>query len=134
MAKQTFDEAMKDNQDMTVMKADGTEIEGFYCDPKVDRDTLPAGWYAYDIRSDDDGCGIFVELCHDYVVVNNAGTFLTQTEIPELANPKSSVDFEIDQDDWKMGHWDEDYDYDENAPYHGPECPDNKDTDWGYTF
>ena len=49
MATQTFKDAIKANQDMTVIKADGTEIDGFYCDPKVDRTTIPAGWYAYDI-------------------------------------------------------------------------------------
>ena len=136
MATQTFREAMSDKQDMTVLTPDGKEIAGFYCDPKVNRETLPQGWHAYDIRHDDDGCGVFVELCHGYVIVNNAGTFLTQTKIPELDQPASSVDFEIDEDDWKMSHWDEDTDgkYDENKPYHGPECPASCDTDWGYTF
>lgn len=134
MATQTFKDAIKANQDMTVIKADGTEIDGFYCDPKVDRNTLPTGWYAYDIRYDDDGCGIFVELCHDYVVVNSAGTFLTQTMIPELTNPASSVEFAIDEEEWNMAHWDGDDDYDENATYNGPACPDRNDADWDFTF
>lgn len=136
MARQTFDEAMKQNQPMTLMAPDGMEYTGFYCDPKLDRDTLPAGWYAYDIRHDDDGCGIFVEMCHDYVVVNNAGTFFTQTAIPELSAPGSSLDLAIDEEEWNMTHWDEETygAYDETAEYHGPACPYLQDTDWGYTF
>lgn len=136
MASQTFDEAMKHPQTMTLTAPDGREIQGFYCDPKLDRDTLPEGYYAYDIRHDDDGCGIFVELCCNYVFVNSAGTFFTQTPIPELAVPGSSLDFAIDEEEWKMTHWDEDTDgeYDEMAAYHGPECPVNQDTDWHYTF
>ena len=136
MATQTFKEAMASKQEFTIMSPDGREITGFYCDPKIDRNTLPAGWHAYDIRHDDDGCGIFVELCHDYVIVNNSGTFFTQTPIPELANPSSSINFAIDEDEWKMSYWDEDTDgeYDENAPYNGPACPDRNDTDWDFTF
>lgn len=123
MAMQTFNDAMNSHEELTVMSPDGTEYNGYHCDPKVDRTTLPAGWYAYDIRHDDDGCGIFVELCHDYVVVNNAGTFLTQTPIPELMADHSSVDFEIDPEDWAMAH-----DGDSS------DCPENSDTNWGYTF
>ena len=134
MATQTFKEAILNPTDMTVIAPDNREITGFYCDPKIDRTTIPASWYAYDIRHDDDGCGIFIELCHDYVVVNSAGTFLTQTMIPELTNPASSVEFAIDESEWNMIHWDGNDDYDENAPYNGPVCPVKKDTDWEFTF
>ena len=134
MAAQKFKKAINEAADMTVIAPDGREITGFYCDPKVDRTTIPAGWYAYDIRYDDDGCGIFVELCHDYVVVNSAGTFLTQTMIPELTNPDSSVEFAVDEEEWNMAHWDGDNDYYENDTYNGHACPAKKDTDWEFTF
>ena len=89
---------------MIITRPDGTEVKGFYCDPKLDRSTMPNGWYAYDIRTDDDGCGIFVELCKDYVIVNNGGTFFTQIEIPELKEDGSSIEFLIDEEDWAQAH------------------------------
>ena len=49
MAAQKFKKAINEAADMTVITPDGRKITGFYCDPKVDRTTIPAGWYAYDI-------------------------------------------------------------------------------------
>lgn len=107
MATQTFSEAKDDSEEMIIMKPDGTEVSGFYCDPRLDRFTMPSGWYAYDIRTDDDGCGIFVELCHNYVLVNSGGTFFTQTRIPELDETGSYVEFLIDEEDWVHCHDDD---------------------------
>lgn len=106
MAKMSYADAMKpgQSQPMSINAPDGRVFNGYYCDPKLDRDTLPAGWHAYDIRHDDDGCGVFVELCHNYVIVNNAGTFFTQTPIPELAKDGASVSFAIDEEEWKLAH------------------------------
>ena len=52
---------------------------------RIARDTVPQGWYCYDIRGSDDDPG---ELCYmeENVVVNHAGSVL----MPEkLAMPKS---------------------------------------------
>lgn len=52
---------------------------------RIARDTVPKGWYCYDIRGSDDDPG---ELCYmeENVVVNHAGSVL----MPEkLAMPKS---------------------------------------------
>ena len=52
---------------------------------RIARDTVPKGWYCYDIRGSDDDPG---ELCfmEENVVVNHAGSVL----MPEkLAMPKS---------------------------------------------
>ena len=43
MAMQTFDEVMDLHEELTIMSPDGTEYNGYHCDPKVDRTTLPAG-------------------------------------------------------------------------------------------
>ena len=107
MAIQTFNKALEDAEEMIITRPDGTEVKGLYCDPKLDRSTMPNGWYAYDIRTDDDGCGIFVELCKDYVIVNNGGTFFTQTRIPELDETGSYVEFLIDEEDWANCHDDD---------------------------
>lgn len=119
--KQTFNEAFNENQAMLIIKPYGTEINGFYSCISVDRETLPDGWYAYDIRHDDNGLGIFVELCHNYVIVNNDGTFFTQTKISELTEPGSSVEFEIDKEEWNMLSETED-------------CPVQSGDLWGYSF
>ena len=53
---------------------------------RIARDTVPKGWYCYDIRGSDDDPG---ELCYmeENVVVNHAGSVL----MPEkLAMPKQS--------------------------------------------
>jgi hypothetical protein len=99
MAVQNFTEAMEYPQHMTIISPNGREYNGYYCDPKLDRRTLPNGWNAYDIRHDDDGCGLFVELCHNYVIVNNAGTFFFEGQIEELAEPDSVVDFKTECDE-----------------------------------
>ncbi len=100
MAAQNFTEAIEYPQHMTIIAPNGHEFNGYYCDPKLDRRTLPDGWNAYDIRHDDDGCGYFAELCHNYVIVNNAGTFFLQGQIEELAEPDSVVFFKIDSEEY----------------------------------
>lgn len=122
MAQISYDEAVKQGQNMTVTSPDGRAFDGQYCDPKLDRMTMPEGVYAYDIRHDDDGCGIFVELCHGYVTVNNAGTFFTNIPIPELEKVGSSVSFAIDPEEWKTAHESE------------TEPVVSSPTDWDYTF
>lgn len=123
MAAQNFTDAMNRPQHMTIVAPDGRNFDGFYCDPKMDRRTLPEGWNAYDIRHDDDGCGVFVELCHNYVMVNNAGTFFFEGQIPELVKPDSYVDFKIDPEEWSDVHSDHDVLDAE---------PDS--SEWDYTF
>lgn len=56
-----------------------------FTNARIDRSTVPEGWYCYDIRGSDDDPG---ELCYmeENVVVNHAGSVL----MPEkLAMPKS---------------------------------------------
>jgi hypothetical protein len=55
-----------------------TGIKGYFENARVNKDNLPNGWYAYDLREGDNG-----EICSiEYnVIVNHFGTFLTQTPI-----------------------------------------------------
>lgn len=55
-----------------------TENVGYFTSLRVDRNTIPNGWYAYDIRHGDSGGLYNVE---ERVLVNHAGTFLTQKPI-----------------------------------------------------
>jgi hypothetical protein len=117
MASLNFKNAFNNGDCNQMVILTSNEIyKGYYCDPKLDRSTMPEGWHAYDIRTDDDGCGIFCEICHNYVMVNNGGTFFTKTDIPELSEPDSYKPFRIDQEEWNSLHSDDDTEEIENDP------------------
>lgn len=81
MAMQTFREAFEtDNQPCNITGPDGTVCEGFFANVRVFRDSLPRGWYAYDIRHDDEGDPC--EIKNDCIFVDHLGTFCTQTPLP----------------------------------------------------
>lgn len=85
MAIQSFREAYKhDNTDFKVFtRKDGVEKthEGFFANVRIDRETLPKGWHAYDIR-ENDGNGEACEIKNDYIMVNHFGTFATKEPLP----------------------------------------------------
>jgi len=64
--------------------------EGLFADARIDRSTLPEGWYAYDLREDDDSLEC-AEIKNGSIKVNHFGTFLTQKEIVELKEKDSSL-------------------------------------------
>lgn len=79
MSTYSFQDIMqKDSTPMTISPGCRTENKGFFTNLRVDRNTLPAGWYAYDIRTSD--AGNFCAL-EQLVRVNHGGTFLTQTPV-----------------------------------------------------
>ena len=47
---------------------------------RVDRNTVPKGLYLYEVRNDDDQCGIPVEIGL-WIMVNHWGTLLSATPI-----------------------------------------------------
>lgn len=47
---------------------------------RVDRKTIPDGYFAYDVRHDDSGEGIPVEIAR-FVLVNHLGTVITDEEL-----------------------------------------------------
>lgn len=84
MALTTFSKAMDNAQEFIVFDSDENEYRGFWSDIRVDRDTLPEGWNAYDIRERDEDSeeGWYATIEDNYVTVNHAGTFLTQETLP----------------------------------------------------
>ena len=82
MAHTTFAEATKSEFPLYLVLYPGTEEENrcIWSDLRVDRGTLPAGWFAYDVRGDDDS-GEICSVEKNYVFVNHCGTLLTQKEI-----------------------------------------------------
>ena len=47
---------------------------------RVDRNTVPKGLYLYEVRNDDDQCGLPVEIGR-WVMVNHWGTLLSATPV-----------------------------------------------------
>ncbi len=72
-----YDEAIS-NADPFTIYIEEKEVEGYFTNARVDRDSLPVGKYAYDLREGEDG-----EICaiEETVIVNHAGTFLCSEPI-----------------------------------------------------
>ena len=67
---------------------------------RVDRSTVPNGLYLYEVRNDDDQCGLPVEIGR-WVMVNHWGTLLSTVPIalepsPHINNAYRSIDPEKD--------------------------------------
>lgn len=67
---------------------------------RVDRSTVPKGLYLYEVRNDDDQCGLPVEIGR-WVMVNHWGTLLSAVPIalepsPYINNAYRSIDPEKD--------------------------------------
>ena len=91
MAIQSFDEARLNDCTEAVLIINRDKIDtypGYFADIRIDRKTVPEGWYVYDIRhSDDDGMEV-AEIKNGYIWANHFGTFMTQTKLP-LAEEES---------------------------------------------
>lgn len=77
-----YEEAIQDASEMTIFDPDKREYSGMWSDIRIDRDTLPEGMNAYDIREDDDEDMWLAAIEKDIVYVNYAGTFLTRENLP----------------------------------------------------
>lgn len=60
-----------------VMNVNDTEV--LFTNLRINRDIIPDGLHAYDIRESDDGCE-FISI-ETHVMVNHAGTIISKTEI-----------------------------------------------------
>ena len=78
MSKISFNEAIKSADRFVLSPGCKTENSGYFTTCRVDRDTIPEGWFAYDFRHGDSG-----NLCtlEPFVLVNHGGTFLTQQKV-----------------------------------------------------
>lgn len=81
MAIQSFQQAMESDHMPFSIFIDGHEYEGYYANVRIDRNTLPLDWYAYDIR-DNDSDGNPCEIKNGYIIVNHLATFYTQDPLP----------------------------------------------------
>ena len=117
MATISFDEAYK-SEPMAVFRSDGRYVNGFLEDIRVDRNTVPEGWHAYDIRDNNDG--IPCELVNGYVMVNHMGTFLTQEDLglpkgESLSLAEKGRAMQADEFQYSLSHT---YTLTVSCPYH----------------
>ena len=80
MAIQNFDEAMKHDCAPFAVMIGNLEYRGYFADIRINRESVPDGWHAYDMRHDDRGDPC--EIKNGYIVVNHFGTFYTQDSLP----------------------------------------------------
>lgn len=80
MALQTFDQAMQNDRERFTVFIGDTTYQGYAAIIRIDRKTVPDGWYVYDIRHDDygDAC----EIKNAYVMVNHFASFYTKNKLP----------------------------------------------------
>ena len=103
MAIQIFDQAMEKREPFTVFIGDKA-YEGYASDIRIDRETVPDGWYVYDMRHDDDG--EIIQIKDGYVMVNHLATFFTQNKLPMNRPDKSlyrNCEDEKDEFDYTFG-------------------------------
>ena len=86
MVSQSFNDAYKNDNQPFVIMIDSKEYEGFITYVRVNKDILPDGWYAYDLREED---GKICELKDGYIWVDHYGTFCTPNVIPFTDDEKS---------------------------------------------
>lgn len=76
--KYDFEEALEDAQGFVLTLPDGNDVPGFFTNLRIDRNTLPDGYYAFDIRGGDDEDFCTLE---ETVRVNHTGTFITKYDV-----------------------------------------------------
>ena len=65
-------------------------LQALFTNSRIDRNSLPEGIYAYDIRHSDDG-DEFATI-QKKVIVNHAGTIITKEEIPMTCGDYTPVE------------------------------------------
>lgn len=74
-------EELTDRMPFAVIDPNGKEYHGEFTNLRVERESLPKGKFAYDLRHDDECGGNICELAN-YILVNHMGTFISDEEIP----------------------------------------------------
>lgn len=74
-----FDEAIKSKQHLILSPGCKTEIDCIFNDLRVRRDTVPEGYYLYDIRGGGESLFCTIE---DSVLVDHSGSLITTKPIP----------------------------------------------------
>lgn len=76
----SLDEVFELDKHTFMISIGNKDYKGFFSTIKADRETLPEGWYTYDLGEGDDGT--ICELKNGYICDNFHGTFCTQTVLP----------------------------------------------------
>ena len=77
----SFDQAMKGQKKDYTIKIDGKEYKGIYVKDRVGRDTVPDGWFIYDVFFDPTTPDRFV-IKDGFIQKNFHCTILTEQELP----------------------------------------------------
>ena len=80
MAFQTFGQAMQNDRERFTVFIGHTAYQGYAAIIRIDRKTVPDGWYVYDLRHDD--YGDICEIKNAYIMVNHFGSFYTHDKLP----------------------------------------------------
>lgn len=90
-----------DAMSITWEKVEVLGQEGLFTDLRIKRDTVPKGWYMYEVRHDDNDWGDPVQICLG-VLVNHFGTLLVKEHIElELSYNMNNAYVDIDpEEDW----------------------------------
>lgn len=89
-----------DNADAFKVSIGDDDYIGLFDNGRIDRNKLPKGWYAYDLREDDND---FTELKNGIIAINHGGIFLTQDKLPlkegeSLCAPDFDYDFDAEDE------------------------------------
>jgi hypothetical protein len=86
----SFENIMKLDQYNMIIRDYNTDTEysGYFTKDKVDKDTIPDGWYVYEFRSD--RFGVIERIENQDVVIGFAGSFVTNTKINNFMIHKKS--------------------------------------------
>ena len=69
-------------QYLVLVLENGLQYKGEFSDLRIQRDTIPEGTVAYDLRDAD--CSGDICQVQPFVLVNHFGTFITETPIPNI--------------------------------------------------
>ena len=89
---------------ITIKLDDGKEYTGLFSDVRVNRDTVPKGLYAYDLRDDDD-CSYTPCQVQKFVMVNYLGTIITKTPIVNINTGPCIIDSYFPEADEKPEYY-----------------------------
>lgn len=81
-------------------KVEVLDREGLFTCCRIDKDSVPSGYYVYDVRHDDDCQGDPVQICK-WVMVNHWGTLLTKKPFelePSGVNNNAYLDIDPEED------------------------------------
>lgn len=81
-------------------KVEVIDREGLFTCLRVDRETVPKGWYMYEVRHDDEGHGDPVEIAYG-ILVNHWGTLIVKEPFdlePYILSGDTFLDINPDED------------------------------------